>query len=118
MAFLVGIGAATAIGGAVTGTLFPQTTAASNSFSRYGLVNGIIVLAGTIGTFAYFQFGVRSNRQPAFAWLRGISWLGKFFIAVTFGALFAGVFAAAMVALIERLSFLFNFVFSFLQSAF
>ncbi len=115
MAFLVGVGAAAAIGGAVTGTLFPQVSASTASFNQYGLINGFIVLAGTVTTFAFFHFGVQSERGQVFAWLRGISWVGQAFIAITFGALFAGVFAAAMAALVERLSFLMTFIFSLIS---
>jgi hypothetical protein len=115
MAFLVGVGSAAAIGGAVTGTLFPQAAASTNTFGQYGLINGLIVLVGTLATFAYFQFGASSNRGLAFSWLRSISWVGQAFIAITLGALFAGVFAAAMVALVERLSFLMAFIFSFIS---
>jgi len=109
MAFLVGVGAAAAVGGAVSGTLFPQVTASWNLFSVHGLVNGGIVLLGTVATLAYFQFGSRSNRGALSSWLRGISWVGQVFIAITFGALFAGVFAAAMIALVERLGFMVEF---------
>lgn len=108
MAFLVGVGAATAIGGAILGTLFPQVRAATNVFS----LDGGILLAGTLLTLIYFQFSVRSQpdqparRNPI---VEALGWGGQLFIAVTFGVIFAGVYAAALTALVERLTFLVQF---------
>jgi hypothetical protein len=42
--------------------------------------------------------------------LVGIAWVGRIFIAMTFGVLFAGVYMSALTALIERLSFILNFI--------
>ncbi|OGO63694.1 MAG: hypothetical protein A2Z45_03450 [Chloroflexi bacterium RBG_19FT_COMBO_55_16] len=124
VAFLVGVGAAAAVGGAVTGTLFPQAYASINLFDLQSagaidtslglkLVNGVIILIGTIATLAYFHFGVSSRaQQPSQVqvWLEGLGQVGQAFIAITLGFIFAGIYSAAMVALIERLYFLVNFV--------
>ena len=118
MAFLVGVGAAAAVGGAVLGTLFPQVEATANVFSLRSLtpgrfVDGGIILVGTLTTLVYFNFGARSRgggvTQRPFA-LRIVSWVGQVFIAITFGALFAGVYAASMTAMIERTNFMVDFV--------
>lgn len=122
MAFLVGVGAAVAVSGAVMGTLFPQTWASMNAlnFSDAGqywlehLVEGIVILVGTVTTLVYFHFGAKATAAGP---QRGklvnrLSWVGQGFIAITFGVLFAGVLMAAITALIERL----NFIFSFLSS--
>ena len=120
MAFLVGVGAAVAIGGAVLGTLFPQTWAAIKVFSlssagQYWLENlseGIVMLVGTVATLAYFHFGAKAtaNGPQRGKLVNGLSWVGQIFIAITFGVLFAGVFVAAMTALIERLNFIITFL--------
>lgn len=123
LGYLVGVGAAAAIGGSVLGTVFPQVGASINYLDlgaaslggeNIGLrfINGSIVLVGVLSTLIYFNFGARSNalgvpEQPF--WLRGISWVGQAFIAVTFGALFAGVYAASLTALIERWDFILQF---------
>jgi len=124
MAFLVGVGAASAIGGAVTGTLFPQTTASINLFDLqaiqtsgrnlwFQLVNSLIILIGTITTLAYFHFGTQArlnkvaNRR---AGIESLGQIGQLFIAITFGVLFAGVYSAALSALIERLTFIVDFL--------
>jgi len=119
MAFLVGTGAAVAIGGAVFGTILPQSLASINFFDPSvggslveRLFEGSIFLFGTISTLIYFQFSGRTN--PAGSQrsrlLAGVAWVGKLFIAVTFGVLFAGAYAAAMTALIERIFSLWSFL--------
>ena len=66
MAVLVGVGAAAALGGAVLGTLIPQVQAAMDAFdfrsaattsdAFFGLLNGIVMLVGTVFTLGYFHF--------------------------------------------------------------
>lgn len=120
MAVLVGVGAGTAVGGALVGTLIPQVEAAMdavNSSSIFGVIEGVVMLIGTVLTLAYFQFGAKRaadgevKRNAIFEML---AWLGRIFIAVTFGVLFAGVYMAALTAMIERLSSLINLVKSLL----
>ncbi|KAA3642783.1 MAG: hypothetical protein DWQ07_19855 [Chloroflexi bacterium] len=122
-AFLVGIGAATAVGGAIQGTIFPQVGAATQLFNpdrASGFVGGFqllfegsIILLGTITTLAYFNFSAlgRANQEPETPLpLRIVGWIGHGFIAITFGVIFAGVYTAALTALIERLFFLWDVI--------
>ncbi|MBP7228666.1 MAG: hypothetical protein KA988_06095 [Longilinea sp.] len=114
MAVVVGMGAAVAISGAVMGTIFTQFQATLTPFDLQvsggsGLLEGVIVLVGTVTSLAYFHFGARI--QPGKAAQRhflieGMARVGQFFIGITLGALFVGVFSAALTALIERLIFL------------
>ena len=133
VAILVGIGAAAAVGGAITGTLFPQILGTINSVdpSAYTIttsrwdqaINGIIIVLGTVTTLIYFHFGTQDipgqsdERLPI---IEHISKVGKVFLAITFGALYAGVFLSALAALVERLSsfwtFLNNIGFQFFSS--
>ena len=123
MAILVGVGAAAAVGGALLGTLIPQAqaamaaldfrSAASGADALLGVVEGVVMLAGTTFTLASFHFGasraadgtVKRNRI-----LEIIAWVGRLFIAITLGVLFAGVYMSALTAMIERLSSIINFV--------
>jgi hypothetical protein len=123
MAFLVGAGAAVVLAGAVIGTLIPQVTAsidffdANAAFARnIGLAelmgNGLIILAGTVTTLVYFHFGARPREDGSMHRLAAIdlvAWVGRIFIGITLGVIFAGVYAAALAALIERLSSIVNF---------
>jgi hypothetical protein len=121
MAVLVGVGAAIAIGGALFGTLIPQAqasmdalnfrTAASGSGAIFQVIEGVVMISGTVLTLAYFQFGAK--RAPDGSVKRNrileiLAWLGRIFIAVTLGVLFAGVYMAALTAMIERLSSVIN----------
>lgn len=121
MAVLVGVGAATAVGGALVGTLIPQAEAATealDSRSVFVLIEGGVMLSGTVLTLAYFQFGAKSTIDGSVkrnAIFELLAWLGRIFIAVTFGVLFAGVYMAALTAMIERLSSIINLVKSFLS---
>ena len=112
IAILVGIGAAVAIGGGIFGTIFPQVSASVSVFETNNFLEGIILLVGTLTTLLYFQFGAKKKSQrPAMAQTtKLIRWIGKAFIAITFGALFAGVYISALTALIERFSFLWTFI--------
>jgi len=123
VAILVGIGAAAAVGGAITGTLFPQILGTINSVdpSAYAIstsrwdqaINGFIIVLGTVTTLIYFHFGARetpgqsSERLPI---IENISKIGKVFLAVTFGALYAGVYLSSLAALVERLTFIWEFL--------
>lgn len=123
MAFLVGAGAAVILAGALIGTLIPQVEATINFFDvnaalarNINLVemfgNGAIILAGAATTLVYFHFGARKREDGSahrFWLIEIIAWIGRIFIGVTLGAIFAGVYAAALTALIERLSSLVRF---------
>lgn len=123
MAVLVGVGAAAAVGGALIGTLLPQAQSAIDGFdfrSTGGgitalrqLVQGGVMFLGTVFTLASFHFSAgraadgapKPNRI-----IEGTAWVGRIFIAITLGALFAGVYMSALTAMIERLSFVLNFI--------
>lgn len=118
MAYLVGVGAAVAIGGAVLGTLITQARASISLFDLRAAgadpLYGLFVLVGTVGTLAYFNFSARTRRgQPPErpAPVGVLAFIGKLFIAVTLGSLFAGVFTAAITAMIERLGYLWRVFF-------
>jgi hypothetical protein len=126
LAYLVGVAAAVAIGGAIFGTLIGQAQGAIQEFDLrtptamaagpIQLVEAVLLLLGTVATLAYFQFSARA--QPGQAANRGLvvetlAQVGQFFIAITLGALFAGVFSASMTALIERLDFIQRVLFTY-----
>lgn len=119
MAYLVGAGAAVAVGGAVLGTLVSQTQALITPFSLSTaaasgnwiaqIAEGGFVLIGTLATLFYFQFSARVQANQSVQrsrFVEGAGKIGQAFIAVTLGALLAGVFGSAIAALVERLAFL------------
>jgi hypothetical protein len=112
-ALLVGVGAAVAVGGAILGTLIPQVEATINAFDLriartnafFALFNGVLVLIGILGTLAYFQFGARKREDGTVrrnALIEALTWIGRIYIAISFGVLFAGVYLAALTAFISR----------------
>jgi hypothetical protein len=112
-ALLVGVGAAVAVGGAILGTLIPQVEATINAFDLriartnafFALFNGVLVLIGILGTLAYFQFGARKRDDGTVrrnALIEALTWIGRIYIAISFGVLFAGVYLAALTAFISR----------------
>jgi len=130
LALLVGVGAAVVVGGALTGTLIPQSFAAMETldpsaqapltgekgFER--LVNVLIVLLGTISTLLYFRFSARrkpSGKADRSKLLEGIAFVGQIFIAITFGVMYAGALIATLVVLTERIQFLWDVVSFFLK---
>ena len=116
VAFLVGVGAALAIGGAMLGTLLPQVDATANVsyyVTRYGSVlgwlSGAVVLIGTIGVLIHFHFG--SGEEGSVARLRaGLvrTWggLGRWFILIAFAAIMATTFMSRLSFLAGRIQFL------------
>ena len=120
VAFLLGVGAALAIAGALMGTLLPQVDAAAD-ITRYvrrygpglGLFSGLVALAGTTGVLLHFYFG--SGQEGGRARLRsGLVrvWggLGRGFIFVAFGAILATTFMSRLSLLVGRIQFLLDAV--------
>jgi len=129
LAFLTGVGAATVVGGAVLGTIFPQVGASVNILDIQSapaplnnlvgwFINGLIILVGIAATLIYFQFGIRRQEEgepvqrPVI--IEYISTVGQGFIVVTLGVLFASVYIAALTALIDRLRFLWDVILRFI----
>ncbi len=127
MALLVGVGAAVAVGGAMLGTILGQIKGAVSYFgvqpdgsstNFYLIVEGVFFLIGTLAALAYFQFGARNTKKtgPRRSIIVSIfAWIGRIFIAVTLGAVFAGVITAGITALLERSDFVVRTITSFLQ---
>lgn len=129
VAYLLGVGMAAAIAGAIFGTVLPQSLASMNLFDLglmppgedviLQLIKGSTILLGVFTTLIYFHFGVRQKaNQPASRpkWLAALAWVGQFFIAITLGALFAGVYSAALTALIERVNFFKDFIYALIAA--
>jgi hypothetical protein len=125
MAYLVGVGAAVTIAGALVGTLLPQFLGAVNLFDMSSVIvqpikdwvepmlTAGVTLIGTILTLVYFHFGARRKADGSVRRLglvEFLAWGGRIIIGITLGAVYAGVYAAALTALIERLSSLINFI--------
>lgn len=97
LAFVIGVGVAVAITGAVAGTLVPLVRDTGRSIADRPL-NGVILIVGAISTLLYFQyFAVERRgviRRPAA--LRGLSAIGQAFVMIALGAIYAGVILTSL----------------------
>jgi hypothetical protein len=127
LAYLAGLAAAVAVGGAVFGTLIPQSRAVIDSFDPSDLttasgpgwmniIDAVVMLVGTITTLSFFYFGRKrkpetdSDFKERPVIFEGLSKIGQIFIGITLGAVFAGVFSSALLALIDRILIMGQFI--------
>jgi len=115
VALMLGVGAAVAVGGAITGTLIPQTSATFISLLPQDqgdkfwevVIEGLFTIIGTLVTLGFFWYGGKAEpgnpveRTPI---VRPIAAVGQVFIAITFGVLYAGALAASVAIFAERLT--------------
>ncbi|MEW5717050.1 MAG: hypothetical protein AB1817_00325 [Chloroflexota bacterium] len=107
IAFLFGVGGALALGGALGGTLLPQLAA---TIVPLDSLENILLVLGTIGALLSFRF--MRPQQPRVATRaletvgRGWGYVGRWFILVAFGALFAGTASSRVSILVNRVYFL------------
>ncbi len=112
MAFLFGVGAALAIGGALVGSFLPQIQASWVSIApgtaggTVAAVNNLLLAVGTIGTLSYFYFTMGVRKGPGSRLVRMGSVVGRWVILITFGAIFGNRVMAYASLLIERVYFL------------
>lgn len=118
VAFLVGVGAALAVGGALFGTFLPQVGAAiSLSLNPHHYQEtdweeaskALLILLCTVSALSYFAFGRDPRRfLPGVrgGWIRFWSGMGRFVIMITLGVLFANTVMSRMALLIGRLDWL------------
>jgi hypothetical protein len=119
LAYLVGVSAAVIISGAIYGTILPQinmVTSMTDSGIQgtgylYRIIEATTFLIGSVASLAYFHYGVpeKSQDKKRSAVIEFLAKIGSGFIAITFGAVFAGVYAAAIAALMDRLVFILQF---------
>ncbi|MCK5634847.1 MAG: hypothetical protein KAI06_07160 [Anaerolineales bacterium] len=128
VALLVGVGAAVVVGGSITGTLVPQSLAATGALSTATafpapgqplavwleqLISALISILATISVLIYFRFSARRELTGGARRSRiseVFAYLGKVFIAVTFGVMYAGALMATIAVLAQRFQFLHDVV--------
>ncbi len=97
LGFVVGVGVAVAIAGAVSGTIAPLAREAGQSV-KGDVGNGLVILIGVVTTLIYFQFLAVTHggkvRRPR--WLRGLAGVGQFFVTIALGALYAGAILTSL----------------------
>jgi len=116
VAYLVGVGTAVALSGALLGTLVPQIGAtgralspASLQSSRTGILDGLLVIVGTTCTLLGFAFTAQRERGVGGIWARVIKLaarVGRIFTIFAFGVAFAGALTASLSIFIGRIQYL------------
>jgi hypothetical protein len=107
VAFVVAVGAAVAIAGALTGTLVPLTLSTGNGAD--GLVNTVIIFIGVISALIYFEALGRRTRSGTIERplvTQVVGFVGQGFIVITLGALYGAAILTSLTVLTERVGFL------------
>lgn len=111
LGIIVGVGAATALGGALIGTLVPQTLATMVPLTGAGngdipsILGNIVLVVGVVATLSYFYFTARKDGTRGQAAQAGAT-VGRYFIMVAFGAIFGLLTISFFAALYGRVDFL------------
>ncbi|MBN1933214.1 MAG: hypothetical protein JW934_01045 [Anaerolineae bacterium] len=135
IAFMLGVGAALAVGGGVIGTLIPQVeatfvslnplhyqgqAAAESSYVLVYVLEALLMVVGTVSTLLYFYFNTEGGsrrlagvREPI---LRLSTGFGKVFMMFTFGAIFATTAISRLSLLADRIRFLILTVWSWIPT--
>jgi hypothetical protein len=113
MGFLFGVGGALAITGALSGVLAPQIAALVVSLSPSAgwdvVISNVLMVVGALGAFLSFRFIIPGKNTGARAFdqvARGWGYVGRWFILIAFGAIFAGTAASRIAVLINRVYYL------------
>ena len=123
VAFLVGVGTAVALSGALLGALVPQIGATGRALSPaslasfpLGLLDGSLIVMGTVCTLMAFSFTFTARKRQglAGAWARLVGVMtrvGRVFLIFAFGVAFAGALTASLSIFIGRIQYLIDVYF-------
>lgn len=116
-AVVIAVSAATAVIGALTGTLLPLLHAATAvppqaASDPAALLNTFVIFIGTATALFYFQYQTKASgdgeTQPAL-FSRALRFVGKVFVVTALGAVYAAALLTSLTILTERMSFLLQF---------
>ncbi len=113
IAYLIGVGTAVTLAGALLGTLAPQVEATGQALSpaslksyRFGPLDGLMIVVGTVCTLLAFTFTKPEGHAGSFVWrsiVDGAAWVGRVFLIFTFGVAFAGALTASLSIFVGRM---------------
>jgi hypothetical protein len=122
IAYLVGVGTAVALGGALIGTLVPQIRSTWLSVmpdlgGRF--INNAIIVGGTVTTLLYFQFWLRGRTSGGearrVAIMRALAGIGQFFLVLTLATIYGGMILSGIAIFSDRLSTLYGWLTAFIR---
>lgn len=116
-AVVIVVGAAVAVIGALTGTLFPLVRTStqvpvSATTNLVSLLNVAVIFFGTLTSLLYFQYQAKQDDDGQIKQgiiIRRLRWVGKVFIVTTLGAIYATATLTSLTILTERIGFLLRF---------
>lgn len=105
LAFLIAVGAAVAVTGAVAGTILPLISAVAQPNTSF--LNSIVLLVGVVTTLLYFQYTARRRTDDIVT--RGrfgsvVATVGEGFIVVMLGATYGAILVSSLSVLTGHLS--------------
>ena len=120
IAFMLGVGAALSLNGALLGTILPQFQALSVSLLGNDpeleplaqlllIINNLIIVIGTLGVLVSFHYARGSERRSGRifnAFLNLWGGVGRGFIWIALGVIFAGLVLSRVTLLVSRIQFL------------
>jgi hypothetical protein len=120
VAYLVGVGTAVALSGALLGTLVPQIGATTRALSFeplnllflddwWFLVRGLLIVFGTVCALMAFNFSAGKQRGLAGTWsqiIGAMAWVGRVFLIFAVGVAFAGALTASLSIFIGRIQYI------------
>jgi hypothetical protein len=117
IAYLVGVGSAVAVGGALMGTLLPQIQATWLTVfpdTRGVFLSNLIIVVGTVTTLLTFQFWLRGQSARGDAGrgsvMRFLTGIGQGFVVITLGVIYGGMILSGIAIFGERLAALAGFL--------
>lgn len=111
LAILIGVGAALALAGAISGTLIPLALETSTALVNNNLLEASVLFIGVISSLIYFQYTGRktaSGSVQAVAPIQAIRLIGQAFIVITLGTLYGMAIISSLTILTARIAVLFG----------
>ncbi len=119
LAFLVGVGAALAVGGAIAGTLLGQLQAAwARPTGLEGWAGAVFGFMGTAAVLLYFFYTGKTlpnGRGVRLGFMLPATLAGQLFLMIALAALYVGALAASFALFIERINFIISVVLNFVS---
>lgn len=114
LGFLIAVGSAAAVVGAVSGTLIPLVSQTAEIDFDSGLINvtsSFILIIGVVTSLLYFNYGAQRNAQGEIergTIMKTIATIGQGFVVVTLGALYGAAILTSLTILTGQLEMLFG----------
>ena len=106
LSFLIAVGAAVTLTGALRGTLLALVISSSTGTGS-NVLAGVVMFIGVVSSFAYFQHRGRLDRkqQPQRSRVNQVvARVGELFIGIALGGIYGAVMITALTILIQRIA--------------